>query len=498
MRKNRFMQNAASVICIGILLIITVFTSTAQPYGDYTLYSKLNANKAYLLDLSGNEYHSWTFPSNQKTGYATYMEPGGTIIRSVAGSNSAFWGGATISTAVQKVDWNGNVLWHFNYSSSTNVLHHDICPMPNGNVLMIAYDLKTGSQVTQAGCSLNITLWSEKIMEVKPTGPTTGEIVWEWYVWDHLSQDLYSNKDNYVTSIVNNPQRLNINYLPKKDWMHMNGVDYNAVLDQITFSSHYMNEIYVIDHSTTIAEAAGETGGNSGKGGGILYRWGNPAAYGATGTKIFKVVHDAHWVPYDCPRGGYLAAFNNSGGANNKSCIDLINPPYSGYLYNGVPGGAYPPSTYDWRHTYSGSASSNMSSSQQLPNGNTFICMAMSGYLYEIDSNQNVVWSKNLGASIAKAYRYSAAWVNNTLGEESSKPPSQWLVYPNPSSSGRFNISGLNYGDISASVVNIRGDVIQAYIRNNELDLQHLSPGIYVVGFPDKPELGVRKVLITK
>jgi len=35
----------------------------------------------------------------------------------------------------------------------------------------------------------------------------------------------------------------------------------------------------VIDHSTTTAQAAGHSGGTYGKGGDLLYRWGNPNAY---------------------------------------------------------------------------------------------------------------------------------------------------------------------------------------------------------------------------
>ncbi|HBC46962.1 MAG TPA: arylsulfotransferase (ASST), partial [candidate division Zixibacteria bacterium] len=35
------------------------------------------------------------------------------------------------------------------------------------------------------------------------------------------------------------------------DWMHTNGISYNPQLDQIVMSSHTLNEIYVIDHSTT-------------------------------------------------------------------------------------------------------------------------------------------------------------------------------------------------------------------------------------------------------
>lgn len=101
----------------------------------------------------------------------------------------------------------------------------------------------------------------------KTNGSYNREVVWEWKVWDHILQDKDTAKANYQSSIINHPELLNVNYKIIKDWIHMNGIDYNPMLDQIAVSSHNLNEWYVIDHSTNIAEAASHTGGNSGKGG---------------------------------------------------------------------------------------------------------------------------------------------------------------------------------------------------------------------------------------
>ena len=60
------------------------------------------------------------------------------------------------------------------------------------------------------------------------------------------------------------------------DWLHTNGIDYNAEYDLIVLSVPRMNELWVIDHSTTTEEALGSTGGRWGKGGDLLWRWGNP------------------------------------------------------------------------------------------------------------------------------------------------------------------------------------------------------------------------------
>lgn len=407
------------------LLFIPVLSAClfAQTYEGYTLYSKMGSSKAYLLNMDKTIYHSWT--CSPATGYSTYLMPNQVLLRTAQYSGNQL-SGAAMCGMVQKLDWNGNVTWQYIHSSSTYCTHHDVCPMPNGNVLLISYEVKSPSEVTQAGCSQNITMWPDKIIEVQPTGSNTGTIVWEWHAWDHLCQNVNPAKDNYVTSIAQHPELLNINYATQKDWMHTNGIDYNPTLDQIVFSSHNLNEIYVIDHSTTTAEAAGHTGGNSGKGGDILYRWGNPQVYscGNSSNQVFKVVHDAHWIDEDCPHANDLVGFNNQGITGNHSCVDRITPPYDGYNYSGTPGTAYTPSTFNYRHDCLGDAG-NQSNSQQLPNGNTLVCIATTGYIYEIDSNQNLLWSHTVGGTNPKAFRYSPCYVNGTLSVDASASPSQ-------------------------------------------------------------------------
>lgn len=404
-----------SVLMIVLMVILSQTHVRAQQWGLYTLYAPMMGTQTHLIDTNGVSYKTWTHPSAKKTGFSVYLTRGDTLVRPVTYSGAQFGGGG-ITGEVQKVTWDGTVVWDFVYSSSTYCLHHDIHPMPNGNVLMICYESKTPTEVTNAGCSKSITVWSEKIIEVQPTGATTGNIVWEWHLWDHLCQSYNAAKPNYVTSVSQNPQLMNLNYTTTKDWIHMNGIDYNPVLDQITFSSRTMNEMYVIDHSTTTAEAASHSGGNSGKGGDFLYRWGNPLAYGVTGTRVFNVVHDAHWISADNVKyPNHICGFNNGGGTAGKSCIDIINPPYNGYVYAYTAGTTIPPSTYSYRHTSSYTSSSN-GASVQLPNGNSLICISTSGYLYEIDSNGTTLWTKTItGGQPTNVNRYDQCYVRGPV-----------------------------------------------------------------------------------
>jgi hypothetical protein len=105
------------------------------------------------------------------------------------------------------------------------------------------------------------------------------------------------------------------------DWTHFNGVAYNADLDQIVLSVHSFSEIWIIDHSTTTGEAAGHKGGRSGKGGDLLYRWGNPRVYRAGTVKDQKLFsqHNAHWIPKGYPGEGHLLVFNATAGPTART-----------------------------------------------------------------------------------------------------------------------------------------------------------------------------------
>jgi len=452
-----------------------LFTSTswAQQWGHYTLYSTMSGTTTWLIDTNGTTFKTWTHNTSNRTCYSSHLLPGGTLLRSVMRAGNSFSGGP-ICGKIQKVDWNGTVIWDFEYSTTDYCSHHDIHPMPNGNVLLIAYERKSAAQVAAAGCTgYTGEIWSEKIVEIEPVGLNGGNEVWVWKAWDHLVQNTDPAKPNYVTSIVNNPHRLNINFQPKKDWMHMNGVSYNPILDQITFSCHNLNEIYVIDHSTTTAEAATGTGGNSGKGGDILYRWGNPAAYQASGQMILNVVHDAHWNPENVPNPGYLACYNNKGISSNSSCADQVEPPYDGYNYSITPGSAYTPSSYTLRQA-SGGYNSNMGNMQVLPNGNMIVCIATAGVIKEFDPAGNLLWSKIASGSTPKAFRYDSCYVFNqapaipTVTEvndtlySSPAVTYQWYLngYQIPGATDQFYVPSQT-GNYKVRITDVNGCVLQ-------------------------------------
>ncbi len=399
------------------LFVFAILFSNAQQWGYATLIAPQNSTTVTLLDTNSTVIKTWSGLSGQ-TGYSCYLMPGGYLWRSVKTTNNSFMGGG-LCGRVQKVDWNGTILFDYTISNANEITHHDICPMPNGDVMLIVYEKKTGTQMQAAGATSNSSRQLEKIVQLHPTGTNTATIAWQWNLYDHLCQNTNSGGANYVTSIVNNPQLFNVNYQVTNDWWHMNGIDYNETLDQVIVSSHNMNEHYIIDHSTTTAEAATHSGGTHNKGGDFLYRWGKPATYGASGSTNFNITHDAHWVPADCPKAGWLVGFNNKGVSNSQSSIDMWQPTWNGTTYTITPGTAYLPTTYGYRHNCQNQGgggagyTSNMGNSQQLPNGNMLVCLATAGDVYEVDSNNNQLWFYSTTGSIAQAFRYSRCFIEN-------------------------------------------------------------------------------------
>ncbi len=367
----------------------------------YTLFAPIRSTTTYLIDNDGAVIHTW--PSSYEPGQAVYLAEDGSILRTIKLPGAGSWGGA--GGGVETIAWDGTVTWHFEYSSSTYLSHHDIEPLANGNVLIISWDFKSSAEAIAAGRDPSLIqgnfLMSEKIIEVEPTGPSSGNIVWEWCLWDHLIQDFDPSKDNYGT-VGDHPELVDINYPARRidDWIHANSVDYNPELDQIVISSHNTDEIWVIDHSTTTAEAAGHSGGNSGMGGDLLYRWGNPQSYRAGTSNDQKLFgqHDAQWIEPGFPGEDNILIFNNGKGrpGPDYSSVDEIEPPVdaNGH-YSHTPGTAYEPSDPTWSYSDPNPTdfySDRTSGAVRLPNGNTLICCGPQGFFFEVTAGMETVW----------------------------------------------------------------------------------------------------------
>jgi hypothetical protein len=334
---------------------------------------------------------------------SAYLMEDGSLYRAGRVFNSNMMMGG-IGGVLEKYDWNGNLSWQYYVSAGDSVSHHDFKVLPNGNILILVAYKKPISEAFELGKDtlnyVDSTLFDESVIEIQPLGFNSAQIIWQWNVWDHLVQDQDSAKLNFGV-IAEHPNRMNINYLgtsTDRDWMHANSIDYNPQLNQIIISFRNTSEFWIIDHTTTQEEAASSLGGIYGKGGDILYRWGNPAAYDRGNELDQKLIgqHKVTWIQEGLPGQGNILLFNNGEDPIYSSAVELVTPMNSPGIYSNPDPLAYGPEQPLWMYNDSLNIlfnSGRLSSVQRLSNGNTLICSGKTGYLLEIDSQKNAVWN---------------------------------------------------------------------------------------------------------
>lgn len=398
-----------------------------RAFAGYTIIAPLASKKTFLIDLDGRVVHSWNSDWQPALG-ARLLEDGRLLRCGAMLPQEQPFGGPGAAGRIQLFSWEGELLWNYEFAVDRVLPHHDITPLPNGNVLIVAWDKKTAEEAIAAGRSVesidNGQLLADCLLEIKPTGKTTGEIVWSWHAWDHLIQDHDATKANFG-AVAEHPELIDVNLnegmfgnlgypgRPRgfsdkgdsradisRDWTHINSVAYNAALDQIVLSVRAFSEIWIIDHGTRVAESAAHKGGRYGKGGDLLYRWGNPATYRAgskADQRLFKQ-HDAHWIPTGLPGAGHILLFNNG---NNRpdgpysTADEIVTPVTSDGHYPRQALTPFEPREAEWAYSAPEKRelfSMVVSGAQRLPNGNTLICSGANGTLLEVTAGHEVVW----------------------------------------------------------------------------------------------------------
>jgi hypothetical protein len=404
-------------------------TNEAGATAGYVLFNPSLSDTAYLVDNLGRVVHVWKTP--YAPGGAMELLPNGNLLRGARDPEMLGFKTGGTGGILQELDWEGRVVWEWKLSDAGRVLHHDIEPMPNGNVLVLAWEVKSPAEARAAGRRVDQIpeqgLWPDVVLEIEPVRPSGAKVVWEWHAWDHLVQDHDPEASHYgdpaaqieridLNAGVHAPQvdaaqleQLKaLGYVPadatpqdlRSDFLHLNSVAYHPRLDQIALSSPVMGEIWILDHGTTTAEAKGSSGGRAGRGGGLLYRWGNPAAYrrGSSAEQVFFYQHDVRWIPDGWEGAGNLTVFNNGRGrpAGRWSSVDEWTPPLEaggGYAHPGA--AAFAPASLQWQYRAPDPTSLYapiISGAHRLANGNTLICEGTGGRFLEVTRAGDVVW----------------------------------------------------------------------------------------------------------
>lgn len=362
----------------------------------YTLFAPDRLTQTFLIDLDGEVVHVWEHDNHP--GQSQYLLPNGHLLR--AGDEKRgerFRRGKGGGGLIEELTWDGDVVWRFLYSDDRHRQHHDIEPMPNGNVLFIAWEHMSRAEALAAGRRPELLvadgLWPDTIVELDPDAK---QIVWKWRVRDHLVQDVDPSLPGYGV-IADHPEKIDINYVHGKgrspDWTHMNSVAYDAELDQIVLSVRQFSEIWVIDHATTTEEARGPAGD-------LLFRYGNPEAYdrGDDSTQTLYTQHDAKWQRNADGSISFLVLNNGQKHEREYTSVDEIHPVMDGRRYVIDDQGRFAATStrlYPRSEQPSGSErffAFNTSGAQRLENGNVLITDGPHGRIFEVDPDGEVVW----------------------------------------------------------------------------------------------------------
>jgi formylglycine-generating enzyme required for sulfatase activity len=469
---------------------------TTYSFAGYTLFAPKHNTMTYLINNAGKKVHEWT-ASTYNPGQSVYLLENGDLLRTCQVMGQLGSGGGE-GGRIEQYNWNDSLIWQFNYSTANYTQHHDIKRLPNGHIIMLVVEKKTLAEATAAGFNPNNFqpdvlqkgyLLPDCIIEIEPVPPSGGNIVWEWHVWNHLIQDYDAAQSNYGV-VASHPELIDCDGDHRKIplfWNHMNSIDYNPALDQIVVSVRGNSELWIVDHSTTTVQSASHTGGAHGKGGDLLYRWGNPLTYGVgnvSNEKYFEQ-HDVEWVKTDCPGAGNLTCFNNGVG-RDFSTVDEITPPVDASgNYALTTGSAYGPGGLTW--TYQATPSSalfahDISGAQRLQNGNTLIDDGPKGTFTEVTSSGMVVWkyinpTDNLGPVTQ----------GDTLSYDPSHPEetmnSVFRVYRYAQSYAAFTGRDLTPGDFielySPKTVNLTLMMEGLYAGNNTMNQAKDASGVH-------------------
>ena len=397
----------------------------------FIMFAVPNSASTYLINRNGEVVHEW---KGNYAFHSPYLMDDGSLVTGAQDPDYPVFGFGGPYGRIQKISWDGKMLWDYEYADTTQIVHHDIAVLPNGNILAIAYETSSYDYALALGRKPEFIPrsgpWMEKIIEIEPQANNRGKIVWEWRIEDHLIQDYDETKANYG-NVSEHPELIDFNLgdsippaitqdsldilkamgrggrnltidNPRSDIYHINAINYNPELDQIVFSSPRLSEIFIIDHSVTTEEAVSHQGGKSGKGGDFLYRWGNPENYGrgdSTNRKLFGQ-HDVRWVEKGKPGAGHLTVYNNDvpmgPDSLDYSAIYEIKPPLmEDGNYEIMAANGFGPEKQLWNYVARDTISfygSFISGAHRMENGNTFINEGPKGRLFEVTPDGEIVW----------------------------------------------------------------------------------------------------------
>jgi len=401
----------------------TTIYEPARAWNGYTVLSPLQTQAVLVIDMNGNVVKRWEGLNNSAGGPARVL-PGGILI-SASGARPP----NQESLELVQQDFDGKVIWQFSHNEQIKTRegstiwsarqHHDwqreslpagyyspeSAPVVEGtSTLILTHTNRMQPKVA------DVMLEDDRLVEVS----WKGELLWEWVASDHIDELGFAPDARKAIKAAQSFNKARGSF----DWLHINSAHFvgpNRWFDQgdMRFAP---NNVIISSREASLLAIVGRDGK-------IVWRLGPDFSESKELRSIRQIIgqHHAHIIPKGLPGAGNLLVFDN-GGSSGYGFASPIAP-------DGV--GAFARSTSRvveinpvtlelvWSYTNPRFFSTNISSAQRLPNGNTLITAGAGGRMFEVTTEGAIVWEymyplfggANASNAVYRAYRIPYGWI---------------------------------------------------------------------------------------
>jgi len=401
----------------------TTIYEPARAWNGYTVLSPLQTQAVLVIDMNGNVVKRWEGLNNSAGGPARVL-PGGILI-SASGARPP----NQESLELVQQDFDGKVIWQFSHNEQIKTgegstiwsarQHHDwqreslpagyyspeSAPVVEGtSTLILTHTNRLQPRVA------DVMLEDDRLVEVS----WKGDVLWEWVASDHIDELGFAPDARKAIKAAQSFNKARGSF----DWLHINSAHYvgpNRWFDQgdMRFAP---NNVIISSREASLLAIVGRDGK-------IVWRLGPDFSESKELRSIRQIIgqHHAHIIPKGLPGAGNLLVFDN-GGSSGYGFASPIAP-------DGV--GAFARSTSRvveinpvtlelvWSYTNPRFFSTNISSAQRLPNGNTLITAGAGGRMFEVTTEGAIVWEymyplfggANASNAVYRAYRIPYGWI---------------------------------------------------------------------------------------
>jgi|TARA_B110000495_G_scaffold26720_1_gene19710 hypothetical protein len=278
----------------------------------------------------------------------------------------------------------GETIWE---EPNDEFLHHDLIKLPNGNYLGIVETsavgpipigdwtpLFQGLGFQADGVTMEFIWIGDKLVE---WDNETGDVVWEWSVFDHFSMMDYDQFGGTWSQAY-----IDLHY----DWTHVNAVIFDEIESAIYFSTRHLSRITKLDYPS----------------GDIIWNLGHemPSGQVTLGNEIgfsfqhsLQILNNGNIITFD--NGNLAPEFRGTDDPQSRAIELAISQNNADLVWS-----------YELPDDLFGFASGN---AQKMENGNVMVTtVGGGGRSLEVNSNGNIVWEANYNLSLPSGAVYRA------------------------------------------------------------------------------------------